>query len=113
MMWRIFKREDRQAAADKTAGLIAAFILKLQFRLSRRLQQWERRYSLKRKKIFFATLGLLALAYCSYTLTHALRPGSQHSIKAEWLNSKKDSVSRPLSPPIRTRATHNNPATTK
>lgn len=76
-MWqrKINKKEKQRAAGglkDRLAGKIAGEIIRVQARIAAALGKWERRCTLKQRKICLAVLGACFALYYSYLLGSTL-----------------------------------------
>lgn len=64
----------RAELRDRLARSIAAFIVKWQERIAAKLSNWERRSSLRQKRILLFLFFLSGCVYWSYVLSDALLP---------------------------------------
>jgi hypothetical protein len=73
-MWNLKVKKEQQSYSygDAIARTLADKIIVLQQRIVRILQRWDRRYSIRQKKIRLLIFCMICGSYCGYLLTDAL-----------------------------------------
>lgn len=92
---KLIKKKNRDEFSDKAAASIASFILLWQGKIAAFLRSYDRRLYAGQRKLLYATIGLLAIAYLTVLLTRVVTAPQPHTIKAQWLILPEDTAHFP------------------
>lgn len=90
-MWTFFKDKSRSTIGDRTAGIIAAAIIRGQLKLSGWLAAKDRKLRTSHRKILFLLFFALFFYWAAWTTVSVFSPDPK-AIKAELILPHRDST---------------------